>query len=236
MIIKEFTKVSLLDFPHHISSIIFTQGCNFRCGYCHNPQLVEPARFPPGKTFSEDEILSYLDKRKGQIDGLVITGGEPTLQPDLYDFIKKVKQKGFLVKLDTNGTNPDIVEKLIQDNLVDYIAMDYKAPIDKYKEIVRADVDTEKIKQSVALLMKNKVDYEFRTTVSPAILSFDDVMKLTDEIKGAKRYALQQYIRRREQELLDPTFSWDRYSRREMEDMYEHIKDKFDECILRVYY
>jgi len=191
-IINGLQKSTLIDFPKKIASIVFSQGCNFRCGYCHNPELL--SLNIPKTQISTEEVLSFLKTRKGKLDGVVVTGGEPTLQAGLYDFIKEIKSMGFLVKLDSNGSNPKILEKLIRDNLLDYIAMDIKAPLDKYSEITNVKINTENIQKSINMIMNSGVDYEFRTTVVKSQLSFDDFEKIGKLINGAKRYYLQKFV------------------------------------------
>ena len=183
-------KNSLIDFPQKVAAIVFTQGCNFRCGYCHNPELLE---FSEKTDFDANCFFNFLKTRIGKLDGVVITGGEPTLQSDLYDFIKEIKALGFAVKLDTNGTNPVVTEKLLKENLLDYIAMDIKAPLEKYREITDVNVDTKKIKQSIKLIMNSFIDYEFRTTVLKSQLSFEDFNNIGEMIKGSKKYYLQKF-------------------------------------------
>lgn len=163
--------------------------CNFQCGYCHNPEF-------NGKKEAVIDLpsfFSFLEKRKGKLDGVVVTGGEPTLQKGLYQFIFEIKSMGFEVKLDTNGSNPDLLKKLIDENLLDYVAMDIKAPMDKYHEVTKSSVPLENIKKSIDILLENKVDYEFRTTVVKEQLCFDDFEKIGDLIKGAKKYYLQKF-------------------------------------------
>ena len=191
-IINGLQKSTLIDFPKKIASIVFSQGCNFRCGYCHNPELL--SLNIPKTQISAEEVLSFLKTRKGKLDGVVVTGGEPTLQSGLYDFIKAIQELGFLVKLDSNGSNPKILEKLINDNLLDYIAMDIKAPLEKYSEITNVKINTENIKKSIELIKNSPVDYEFRTTVIKSQLSFDDFEKIGKLLNGAKRYYLQKFI------------------------------------------
>ena len=191
-IINGLQKSTLIDFPKKIASIVFSQGCNFRCGYCHNPELL--SLNIPKTQISTEEVLSFLKTRKGKLDGVVVTGGEPTLQAGLYDFIREIKSMGFLVKLDSNGSNPKILEKLIGDNLLDYIAMDIKAPLDKYSEITNVKINTENIQKSINMIMNSGVDYEFRTTVVKSQLSFDDFEKIGKLINGAKRYYLQKFV------------------------------------------
>ena len=182
-------KTSLLDFPDKISAIVFTQGCNFRCGYCHNPELIVLRNEPAWTTAG---FFEFLETRKGKLDGVVITGGEPSLQNDLIDFIKDVKSMGFLVKLDTNGTFPDKLQKSLP--YIDYIAMDIKAPLYKYSEITRVNVNCENIQKSIDIIMNCGIDYEFRTTVLKSQLTFGDFEKIGQLIKGAKKYYLQKFV------------------------------------------
>ncbi len=183
-------KTSLLDYPDKVSAIVFTQGCNFNCGYCHNPSLLD---FKSKNDISTDVIFDFLKKRQGKLDGVVITGGEPTLQKNLKLFIQEIKSMNFLVKLDTNGTNPVILEDLIENNLLDYIAMDIKTSPERYSEVVCKPVNGENIEKSVNLIMNSSVDYEFRTTVLPSFISFIDFEKIGEFILGAKRYYLQKF-------------------------------------------
>lgn len=189
-IIAGLQKTTFIDFPEKIACIVFTQGCNFRCGYCHNPELFENKE----PTLSVSAFFDFLNKRKGKLDGVVITGGEATLQKDLKEFIKQIKNIGFAVKLDTNGTNPEILKELVHENLLDYVAMDIKAPIEKYKNIVNVDFDTKKIKNSIDFILSCGIDYEFRTTVLKSQLSPEDFEEIGKLIKGAKRYYLQKFI------------------------------------------
>ena len=189
-IIGGIQKTTLTDFPQKIAAIVFTQGCNFRCGYCHNPELLEFNK----TNFEVREFLEFLKTGQGKLDGVVITGGEPTLQNGLYDFIKNIKDLNFEVKLDTNGTNPKILEKLINDNMLDYIAMDIKAPLKKYPEITGVDVNIKDIQKSIKIIMNSGIDYEFRTTVVKSMLTIDDIIDIGKMLKGAKRYYLQKFV------------------------------------------
>lgn len=182
-------KTSLLDFPEKISAIVFTQGCNFRCGYCHNPELIVMKNTD---NYTTDGVLEFLKTRRGKLDGVVITGGEPCLQNGLIEFIENVKDEGFLVKLDSNGMMPDVLARALP--LVDYVAMDIKAPLAKYPDIVRVKVDTNKIRKSISMIMQSGVDYEFRTTVVKSQLSYSDFEEIGQLIKGAKRYYLQKFV------------------------------------------
>lgn len=184
-------KTTFIDYPEKIACIVFTQGCNFRCGYCHNPELFENKE----PVLSVPAFFEFLNKRKGKLDGVVITGGEPTLHgKDLIEFIKEVKSFGFLVKLDTNGTHPDVLQELLNENLLDYIAMDIKAPLAKYKTITQTDIDTKIIKKSIDMIMNSGVDYEFRTTIVKSQLSVEDLRQIGELIQGAKRYYMQKFL------------------------------------------
>ena len=185
-------KVSLIDFPGKVSTVVFTQGCNFRCEFCHNPSLVLPEMFD--HVVDEGEVLSFLESRKVLIDGVVLSGGEPTIQIDLCQFIEKIKKMGFLVKLDTNGTNPDALRDLYSKNLLDYVAMDIKHVLDKYSIIVGKNIDVRKIRQSISIIMNSGVGYEFRTTTVPKFHSVDDIKRIVSLIDGADCFVLQEFV------------------------------------------
>lgn len=190
MRIAGLQKNSMVDFPGKISAVVFTQGCNMNCGYCHNRRLI---RFNEEiEIYDEDSILAFLKKRRGLLDGVVVSGGEPTLQEDLPCFIKRVKEMGFKIKLDTNGTYPDRLKSLLDSGLLDYVAMDVKAPLCKYGKVCCSPVNTEKIKESIEILKNSFIEYEFRTTYTPE-LNDEDLMDISRTIKGAKKYVLQQY-------------------------------------------
>jgi len=189
MQIGGFQKTSLLDYPDTISAIIWTVGCNFNCPFCYNPQLVKKKT----KSLSEEEVLSFLKKRKGLIEGLSISGGEPLLQNDIVDFTKKVKKLGYLVKIDTNGTFPDRLEELIEKKLVDYVAMDVKAPKKKYDQLTDVKTDIKKIERSIDIIKQTAPDYEFKTTFVPGLLKKEDILKIAQWLEGSKTYFLQQF-------------------------------------------
>lgn len=170
-------KFSMIDFPGKVAAILFTRGCNLRCAYCHNPELLEYNAAQPD-AISEAELEDFLEKRKGRLDGIVITGGEPTLQPDLASFCAKLKKMGYQVKLDTNGTNPQVVEDLLKQKIVDFIAMDIKAPFEKYEAVCQRPVDTEKIKQTMAIIAKYNLPHQYRTTYYKTVLNDDDIAKI----------------------------------------------------------
>ena len=192
MKIGAIQKFSMIDYPGKLSAIIFTQQCNFRCPYCHNPELVKKELFT--KPLAEEEIFKFLKSRINKLDAVCITGGEPTLHPDLPRFISQIKELGFLVKLDTNGTNPAMVKLLIEKNLVDYFAMDIKAPLDEYKKVVRTEINVEAIKKSIDLITNSNRDYEFRTTLISTLHSEEDVRKIAKSLGKAKKYYLQKFV------------------------------------------
>ncbi|MDR2737324.1 MAG: anaerobic ribonucleoside-triphosphate reductase activating protein [Puniceicoccales bacterium] len=185
-------KISLIDFPGKIAAVVFTQGCNFRCQFCHNESLVLPEKFGLGTDM--DEFFDFLGERKRKIDAVVVSGGEPTLHHDLDAFLCRVKDLGFLSKLDTNGTNPQILQNLFHKNLLDYVAMDIKHSFAKYGEIVGVEIDVERIKLSIDLIKNSGVDYEFRTTIVPQFHGQDDIKSIALQISGARRFALQKFV------------------------------------------
>ena len=193
MNIQGFQKLTLLDFPGKMACTVFTGGCNMRCPFCHNSRLViNPSEQPE---FTEEEILAYLRKRQGILDGVAITGGEPLMQKDIDVFIEKVRALGFAVKLDTNGTYPERLRDLVNRGLVDYVAMDIKNSPELYSETVGvANYDITKIKESISFLLEGNVDYEFRTTVVRELHSVFSVEGIGKMIKGAKRHFIQAFI------------------------------------------
>ncbi len=186
-------KVTLLDFPGKLACTIFTCGCNFRCPFCHNGATVlEAETFIPF-----EDILDYLKSRKGLIDAVVVSGGEPTLMPDLKEKIIKLKELGFLVKLDTNGTNPNIVKDLYESKLIDYVAMDIKNSFEKYPLTAGVkNIDLNKVKETIDYLMNSGIDYEFRTTLMDEFHNEADIEKMGELIKGASKMFLQKFVER----------------------------------------
>lgn len=191
MIFGGLEKMTLIDFPGKTACMVYTIGCNFRCPYCHNPELVNET---VEKTYSENDVLTFLDTHRKMLDGVVITGGEPTMHKDLLKFIGKVKKKGYVVKLDTNGTNPAMLRKAVNAHLLDYIAMDIKAPLADYERIVAHPVRTDLIHTSISIIMSSGVPYEFRTTVVKSLLTITDIENIGREIMGAEKYVLQKFI------------------------------------------
>jgi pyruvate formate lyase activating enzyme len=185
-------RVSLNDYPGKICATVFTQGCNFRCPYCHNPELVDPGQYGP--IIPETEVLSFLAKRWGKLEAVTVTGGEPTLQKDLEKFLVEVKAMGYLVKVDTNGSNPDILSMLINRKLADYIAMDIKGPLKKYEQMAAAKVDVSRIQKSIRLITTSGIEHEFRTTVVRSQLGLKDLMSMARIIKQASLYVLQPFV------------------------------------------
>ena len=191
MQIAGLQKSSLVDYPSKIAAVVFTLGCNFRCPYCHNPNILTAVS--TNKLFDEAAVFDFLKTRKGKIDAVVVSGGEPTLQKDIGDFFKKLKELGFLTKLDTNGSSPKILEYLIKEELLNYVAMDIKAPIEKYKEIARINIDTNNILKSIGILKNSKIGYEFRTTTVKSQLSFEDFENIGKMLCCTENYYLQKF-------------------------------------------
>lgn len=187
--IYDYMPVSTVDYPGKIATTVFISGCNFRCPYCHNSSIVINKK----ANLTDEDILRYLDRRKNLIDGVCISGGEPTLWEGLKSLMVKIKSSGFLIKLDTNGSRPEVVQELIEEKLVDYIAMDVKAPLDGYRNFLTQVRDVEKVNISVDIIKNSAVDYEFRTTVHPRLLSIEDIKRIGQWLKGAKKYVLQGY-------------------------------------------
>ena len=191
MRIGGFQRFSVIDYPGKIASVIFTQGCNFRCPYCHNPELVIPQMY--GEPVHEEDVFDFLKRRKGMLEGVVVTGGEPLLQKDLLSFLGNVKKMGYALKLDTNGSFPERLKNIIDSGFIDYIAMDIKAPLEKYGFISGVKVDTENIKRSIRIIMHSNLDYQFRTTVVKSLLNIEDLKQIRELIKGVRSYVVQEF-------------------------------------------
>ncbi len=223
--IKGIEKFSSRDFPGHISSTVFLGGCTFRCPYCHNSQLVlEPEAIP---SMSADWFLSYLDGRKGWLEAICFTGGEPLLHEDLEDLIRIVRERGLLVKLDTNGSFPDRLEALLALGLLDWVAMDIKAPLERYRDVTRSAIDVEKIVRSVDLLRGSGIRHHFRTTVVPGLIGLDDIVKIGEWLRGGDRYLIQQFV---PQSTIDPAYLEVKpFRRAELEEIVAAAKPYFGE-------
>lgn len=184
-------KFTLIDFPGRPAAVVFTQGCNFRCRYCHNPELVYPHLF--AEPVAIEEIYSFLKRRQGTLEGVVVSGGEPTLHEDLPSFMADLKAMGYATKLDTNGTRPDMLKSLLDAKLLDYIAMDIKAPMEKYALITGVDFNPEVLKQSMDLIRQSGLEYEFRTTYDKEVLTDADISTITQRLNG-KNYRVQECL------------------------------------------
>jgi pyruvate formate lyase activating enzyme len=247
MTIGGLQKFSLLDYPDHVAAIIFTQGCNFRCQFCYNPMLVMP--FEAGKfvdnsspkneenkkghsLISENDLFYFLESRRGKLDALVITGGEPTLHADLPEFLKKLKDMDFKIKLDTNGTSPEMLKKLLKEKLVDYIAMDVKAPAEKYEMVAGVKPDLKKIKESIKIIMNSGQPYEFRTTIIPNLHRPGDIDGIGVLIKDAGKWFLQFF--KSDTALVNKSFEGlNPYTTKEMEIMRSRGENFVKKCYIR---
>ena len=185
-------KLTLLDYPGHTACTVFTGGCNFRCPFCHNAGLVTTVGAEPA--IAETDFFALLEKRRGVLDGVCITGGEPLIQPDIAAFIGKIRGLGYRVKLDTNGSFPEKLQELTEAGLVDYVAMDVKNCLEKYSLTAGVEIDTGLIEKSIDLLLSDVVDYEFRTTVVRELHTEEDIEKIAVRIRGAKRFFLQNFV------------------------------------------
>jgi len=193
MHIAGLQKLTLLDYPGHLACAAFLPGCNLRCPFCHNASLVLPGHMTPGG-ISCEEFLDFLEKRRGRLQGVCITGGEPTLHPELPDLLRRIHVLGYSVKLDTNGTNPEMLHAILEDGLADYVAMDIKNSPARYTETCGGTEVLDKVKESVTLLLRGETDYEFRTTLAHPLHTVEDLRAIGHWIRGAKRYFLQQFI------------------------------------------
>jgi len=229
--------LTLIDYPGKVAATVFTVGCNFRCPFCYSSEIVIPEKIKNQTIIPEKEFFDFLDARKGLLEGIVICGGEPTIHQALPVFAQKIKEKGFLVKLDSNGSNPEMLNDLISNKLVDYIAMDIKGPKEKYGLMTGlAEKWSQKmmddIEKSINILKNSKIDYEFRTTVVPDVLIKEDLLKIANWIKPAKRYYLQNY--RAEKETINHEFMNKKpYSEEFLLEVQKEISSFFDICKVR---
>lgn len=233
MLISAVQKFTMLDYPDKTSCIVFTPGCNFRCGYCHNPEFVLPEMIAEIRDsfIPEDVFFRFLERRIGKLDGVVITGGEPTLMPGLEKFIHEIKNMGFLVKLDSNGGRPEVLEKLFEKKMLDYVAMDVKTSLDEYPHLVGPRIDPKNIEKSMAMIMKSGVDYEFRTTLVQELHSKEILEKMSSMMQGATRFFLQTF---RPAKTLDPKFeSFHGFSISQMDEMKKIFAKNINEIYVR---
>jgi len=196
-------KLTLIDYPGRLAATVFLCGCNFHCRFCYNSELVLPQKIRNQPKISERELFSFLKERKDLLEGVCLTGGEPTIHKDLPHFIKKIKRFGYLVKIDTNGSNPKMLKDLIDKKLVNYVALDAKSPREKYNKICKKRVNIKNIEKSIKLLQENEIDCEFRTTVTPGLIDKEDILKIARWISPAKKYYLQNF---RPEKTVDPKF------------------------------
>ncbi len=223
-------KTTLIDFPGKIACTIFLGGCNFRCGYCYNRDLVFGN--PNLQSQSIEDFAAFLDTRKGILEGVCVTGGEPTLYPSLEKLLRMIKEKGFLVKLDTNGTNPLILSQLIEKKLIDYVAMDVKAAYEHYETVIGVKRSLEQIKQSVEMLKNSKINYEFRTTVIPQIHTAAEMNLIGNWIRGAQKYYIQNF--RKAPTCIDPKFSeWPSFSLEELQNLKKIMEPYVENVSIR---
>jgi len=222
-------KTTLIDYPGKLACTVFLIGCNFKCPWCYSKELVLPEEIKKQPRISKKEFFSFLEKRKGLLEAVVICGGEPTIYDDLPEFVERIKKMGFLVKLDTNGSRPKMLEKLIDEELIDYVAMDIKLPEGRYKEIFE---EVDKIKKSVEILKACKVDFEFRTTLVPQVHSREDILNIVEWIKDPEvKYYLQNF---RGQKTIDPRFEEVRpFPDDFLKEIEKEISSFFKECKTR---
>ena len=230
MKIAGFQKNSFIDYPGKMAAVIFTPGCNLNCYYCHNRSLIQGDSVK--RLYHPDVVLDFLEKRSGFLEGVVITGGEPTLQKGLEDFIRAIRGLGYAIKLDTNGTNPDILKNLIGKGLLDYVAMDIKAPENRYEEICGTEIIWKDIERSIQILLKGDIEYEFRTTLAPDLME-EDVLEMAKLIQGARLYALQQYRRPDTEDFWDDRLNKPAHTGEEIEKWVEKIASLVERCIIR---
>ena len=223
---SRLSKLTLLDFPGKVACTVFTGGCNLRCPFCHNASLV---RFPAEQESVEDEVFSYLEKRKGLLEGVCITGGEPLLQPDLSSFIHRVKEMGYAVKLDTNGSLPKVLREILSQKIVDYVAMDVKSAPDAYGVAVGLETDFAPFAESMEILRTSGIPYEFRTTLVKGVHRKEDVAAMGVLLQGEKRYFLQGFVDSGDILGSDMTA----FSREEMKEFLSIIKQTIPEAKLR---
>lgn len=224
-------KLTLIDYPGRLAATIFLCGCSFRCPWCYSSELVLPEKIKNQPKISQKEFFKFLKERKKLIEGVVLCGGEPVISKGLMPLIKKIKKMEFLVKLDTNGSDPTILKKLIDEKLVDYLAMDIKGPKEKYNQFAGTKVDIKKIQKSIDILKEGKVDYEFRSTIVPTLHKKEEVIEMAKWIFGAKRYFLQNF---RPEKTIDPKFeNFKPYPQEYLLEIQKAISPFFEICQIR---
>lgn len=232
MLIGGLIKTTLIDYPGKIAATIFTIGCNFRCPFCHNPELVDQRLIKKQPQIDLGAFFKFLKTKKRFLDGVCLTGGEPLIQPLVIDFIETIKREGLLVKLDTNGSQPEKLEKLFQKKLLDFVAMDIKSSPEKYQQAIGGQfVNLENIFKSIELIQKSNVNYEFRTTAVPGLIDKNEIEKIGQWLKGADCFVLQQF--KREKNLKKSCQKIKPYSEEELNDLVEVAKPYFRKVELR---
>ncbi len=231
MTIAGLQKTTLIDYPGKIAATVFFAGCNFRCPWCYSKELVLPVEIRKQPKISEKEFFDFLKERKELLEGVVLCGGEPTIDKDLPEFVKKIKGLGYAVKIDTNGSNPKMLKNLIDNNLIDYVAMDVKLPKERYPEVFEGKIEVEDIEESIKILKNSKIDSEFRTTIVPTVLEKEDVIKIAEWISGAKRYYLQDF---RPEKTIDSKFEKIKpYPEEYLLEIQKAISSFFEICEIR---
>jgi len=224
-------KNTLIDYPGKIACTIFTLGCNFRCQYCYSSELVLPEKIKNQPRIKEADVFYFLKGKRGLLEGVVICGGEPTIHKDLPEFIKKIKDLGFLVKLDTNGSNSRVLKELIDEKLIDYVAMDIKAPKERYQEVAGRKINIENIEKSINILKNSEIDFEFRTTIVPSLLDRNDVVAIARWIGPGGKYYLQNF---RAEKTINFEFEEIKpYSDNYLKEIKEAVSPFFDICEIR---
>lgn len=228
MIVGGVQWMTLLDYPDHIAATVFTAGCNFRCPFCHNPELVLPELVWQSSAELDESFFTELETRKGFLDAIVISGGEPTLQPDLREVLARIKGLGYLIKLDTNGSRPDLIQGALESGWVDFVAMDIKAPPDAYDELSGSSVDISAIEASMATIARLAPRYEFRTTVAPG-LSQNDLIRIGDWIESGQGYWLQEFQEPIDKALVDEGYRDKAALKKDdLEAVWDQLRDRFD--------
>jgi pyruvate formate lyase activating enzyme len=228
MLIGGLQKTTLVDYPGKVAATVFTLGCSFRCHFCHNPELVLPEQFNP--VIPTETVMDFFKSRIGKLEAVCITGGEPTVQKDIGKFIADLKALGYLVKLDTNGTMPDVLQKLIDAKNIDYIAMDIKGPIERYAEITSSKGFEEKIQQSIKMIMASGIPYEFRTTIAKPLHSINDFKGIGQLINGSNLYYIQNFVSSKQ---VDDKMTLQPFSQSELELGLSFIKKYVNKAYIR---